>query len=139
MFDWKKLQGRRRPETITHMIRYVETREDDKSDLHDAIRYMEEVDYVDQEEVWIRAKTSAAQQFAQESGTTKMTQVPEAYRRWASVFDKKTSERIPRHEPWDHAINLKPDFELKVAKAYPLSHKEDELLEEWIEEQLAKG
>ena len=40
---------------------------------------------------------------------------------------------------WDHAINLKEGFKPKVAKNYPLSIHEEQLMNKWIDEQLKKG
>ena len=55
------------------------------------------------------------------------------------VFVKTVSEQILTHKPWDHAINLKPEFELKKAKVTPLSLKEQEEVDTFIKDQLEKG
>lgn len=56
------------------------------------------------------------------------------------MFNKKQSERLPEHRPWDHAINLKPDFEPpKNCKIYPLAPVEQKELDSFIEENLRKG
>ena len=36
--------------------------------------------------------------------------VPPQYHVYLDVFKKKASERMPLRKPWDHAINLVPDF-----------------------------
>jgi hypothetical protein len=41
--------------------------------------------------------------------------------------------------PWDHAIELKEDFQPKKGKIYPLSPLQQNTLNEWIKEQLGKG
>jgi hypothetical protein len=45
--------------------------------------------------------------------------VPEQYHDFHKIFNKTASERLPNHRPWDHAINLKPNFEPKPCKLYP--------------------
>ena len=35
--------------------------------------------------------------------------VPEYYRDFAKVFSEEESQRLPEHQPWDHAIDLEPD------------------------------
>ncbi|OCB84638.1 reverse transcriptase-RNase H-integrase [Sanghuangporus baumii] len=40
---------------------------------------------------------------------------------------------------WDHAINLKPDFKPSDCKVYLLSPKEQEVMKEFIKENLASG
>ena len=55
------------------------------------------------------------------------------------MFEKKVSERFPISRDYDHAINLKPDFVPRNCKVYPLSPKETELMNEFIDENLRKG
>ena len=58
---------------------------------------------------------------------------------FADVFSEKGFERLPQHRPWDHAIELKPDFKPSDCKVYPLSPKEQQALKEFIDENLASG
>jgi len=46
---------------------------------------------------------------------------------------------MPEHKPWDHAIDLKPDFISKDCKVYPLSPKEQKEQDKFLEENLRKG
>jgi hypothetical protein len=66
--------------------------------------------------------------------------VPEPYRDFAKVFSEEESHRLPKHQPWDHAIDLEPDAvtHWKV-KLYPMSPAEQVELDKWLEENLAKG
>jgi hypothetical protein len=66
--------------------------------------------------------------------------VPEPYRDFAKVFSEEGSHRLPKHQPWDHAIDLEPDAvtHWKV-KSYPMSPAEQVELDKWLEENLAKG
>ncbi|GBE89916.1 Transposon Tf2-6 polyprotein [Sparassis crispa] len=56
-----------------------------------------------------------------------------------SVFEKKAAERFPETRPWDHAIDLKPDFIPRDCKVYPLSLKEQGAMDDFLEENLRKG
>ena len=66
-------------------------------------------------------------------------QVPQELHDYLSVFDKKTAERFPESRPWDHAIDLKPDFIPRDCKVYPLSLPEQQELETFVKDNLAKG
>src|ERR1700744_5772547 len=65
--------------------------------------------------------------------------LPTEYEPWRDVFEQKAAERFPKKRPWDHAIELKEDFIPKRGKIYPLSPLQQNTLDEWIKEQLAKG
>jgi hypothetical protein len=66
--------------------------------------------------------------------------IPIHYRDFAKVFSEEESHRLPKHQPWDHAIDLEPDAvtHWKV-KTYPMSVIEQEALDKFLEENLAKG
>ena len=55
------------------------------------------------------------------------------------VFDKKKAEQFPEPQPWDHAIDLKPDFVPKDCKVYPLTPQEHTEMDKFINENLTKG
>ena len=64
----------------------------------------------------------------------------EVYKRYASMFSEEEAQRFPPSRPWDHAIDFKsgtPDA--TDCKVYPMTHIEDDALDEFIDEQLAKG
>ena len=66
--------------------------------------------------------------------------LPEVYKRYASVFSEEEAQRFPPSRPWDHAIDFKngaPD--VIDCKVYPMTRTEDDTLDKFIDEQLAKG
>jgi hypothetical protein len=65
--------------------------------------------------------------------------IPIHYRDFAKVFSEEESHRLPKHQPWDHAIDLEPDAvkHWKV-KTYPMSVIEQEALDKFLEENLRK-
>jgi len=53
------------------------------------------------------------------------------------LFNKKKFENLPEQREWDHEINLMEDAPKELnAKAYTMTVKEDEALNQWLEEQL---
>ena len=62
--------------------------------------------------------------------------VSEPYQQFKNVFEKKASEHFPESRPYDHAIDLKPDFLPKSCKVYPLSPKEQATMDEFIDDNL---
>jgi len=94
----------------------------------------------DEDEVWIKAKTSISQELAHKTIDDKAkVELPEVYAEYKTVFKKEASERMLEHKPWDHAIDLKPDFIPKDCKVYPLSPEEQKEQDKFLEENLRKG
>jgi hypothetical protein len=52
--------------------------------------------------------------------------IPQEYHKFLDVFSKKASERVPETKPWDHAVDLKPDFVPKKGRLIPLSMTEQD-------------
>ena len=65
--------------------------------------------------------------------------VPPQYHVYLDVFEKKVLERMLLCKPWDHAINLVPDFKLIKSHIYPCSPTEQAEIDAFINDQLAKG
>jgi len=94
----------------------------------------------DEDEVWIQAKTSISQELAHKMIDDKAkVELPKVYAEYRMVFKKEASERMPEHKPWDHTIDLKPNFILKYCKVYPLSPKEQKEQDKFLKENLRKG
>ena len=96
--------------------------------------------------IWIQAKMSMSQQLAhkeqegQKEDKKSLDEIlPKHYKQYRTVFEKSASELFPSSRPWDHAIDLKPDFILKDCKFYPLSLAEQAKLDEFIDKNLRKG
>ena len=66
--------------------------------------------------------------------------VPKHYHKHGIVFSKEASYRMPTRKPYDHAIELIPGASLpKHSTPYPMNKAERNALDEWINEQRAKG
>jgi hypothetical protein len=95
------------------------------------------------QDTWIRAKMSISQQLAHDKADSNPEKkkslddlLPKAYHEYKSVFEKEASECFPKSRPWDHTIDLKPEFILKDCKVYPLTPVEQMKLDEFLEENL---
>ena len=95
-------------------------------------------DVLDQESnIWANISTELAQKAGQ---YMQKVEIPSHYQQFAKVFDEEASHRLPQHQPWDHAIDLKPNAPSSLnCKIYPLTTQEKEALRKWLDEELKKG
>ena len=97
------------------------------------------------DELWCCAGMTYSTKIAAEANQAKARKtfeemVPKEYHRHAKVFSEEESYRLPQHQPWDHAIDLKPDApESLKSKVYPMPLNEQEALESFLKENLEKG
>lgn len=109
---------------------------DEVTDIQDAIREGDDL-------IWIWAKFTPAQQVAEEQnkGKDKKTleqMVPEDFIGFRFVFEKEASEWLPERKPWNHAIDLQEGALPQNCKVYPLTQTEQEELNKFLKEHLAK-
>ena len=75
---------------------------------------------------------------AKEEKTTVV--LPDEYCNFLSVFSEQEAECFPPSQSWDHAIDLKRDTPNHLnCSVYPMNCIEDKVLDDFIDEQLAKG
>ena len=87
--------------------------------------------------VWANISTELAQKAGQ---YTKKVDILPHYQQFARVFNEEASHRLPKHQPWDHTIDLKPDAPSSLnCKVYPLTAQEKMALRKWLDEELKKG
>ena len=65
--------------------------------------------------------------------------LPPEYAEYSQVFSKEATDHVPPCHPYDHTINLKESFVPKIGKLYPLSVKEREAADDFIDENLRSG
>ena len=69
-----------------------------------------------------------------------VVKLPEPYQQFASFFSEEESQRFPPKRSWDHTINFKPGVPDAIGcSVYPMTQIEDKALDDWLDEQLAKG
>ena len=65
--------------------------------------------------------------------------LPAEYTEYAHIFSKEATDHVLPSWPYDHAINLDESFIPKIGKLYPLSVKEREAADEFIDKNLCSG
>ena len=66
--------------------------------------------------------------------------LPEYIRLFTHLFNKKKFEKLPEKHEWDHEINLTDEVSKELnAKAYAMTLKEEEALNQWLDKQLKIG
>jgi predicted aspartyl protease len=96
-------------------------------------------------ELWVSAGYTYSQQIAEAAGTEKQLWsleeiVPLYYRDFDRVFSETESERLPKHQSWDHSIDLKEGAPDSIrSKVYPMAVNEQSELDAFLEENRRKG
>ena len=63
--------------------------------------------------------------------------LPEYIQPFVHLFNKNKFEKLPERHEWDHEINLMDEAPRKLnTKAYAIILKEEETLNQWLDEQL---
>ena len=65
--------------------------------------------------------------------------LPPQYTNYTDIFSERTFNTLPPQQDFDHTIELKESFVLKVSKIYPLNPQEVDTCREFIEENLKMG
>ena len=93
-------------------------------------------------EAWLSGeivgKVTISTQITQETKTAEAV-LPEWCKDFEDVFSEKSHEKLPPHRPYEHVIDLKPNFTPKIAKVYPLNPLEMETCKSFVEEHLKTG
>lgn len=94
------------------------------------------------DELWCAAGFTYSAKLAEKAGRGKATHsfvdiVPEEYWQYSKVFSEVESERLPKHCPYDHPIELKPDTPDTIcSKVYPMPVNIQEELDRFLDETL---
>ena len=65
--------------------------------------------------------------------------LPHQYHDYLDVFDRKKSNSLPPHRPWDHAIDLQPGKNPPSSRPYSMNQFELKALRDYLNKELAKG
>ena len=72
-----------------------------------------------------------------EPDKTNPEDLPEYIRPFTYLFNKKKFEKLPERREWNHEINLTEEAPKELnAKAYAITLKEKEVLNQWLDKQL---
>jgi len=69
----------------------------------------------------------------------KNVEIPPEFCQYSKVFSDEEAQRLPKHQPWDHKIDLIPGMEMKKTTVYRLIPIEKVALKEYIEDGLKRG
>ena len=100
------------------------------------------------EDIWFNTKRQMAMdkmeqdngKIGKEPDKTNPEDLPDYIRPFTHLFNKKKFEKLPERREWDHEINLTDEAPKELnAKAYTMTLKEEEALNQWLDEQLKVG
>jgi len=69
----------------------------------------------------------------------KTTEIPPEFRKYVKVFLDKEAQQLPKHQPWDHKIDLQPGLQMRKTSVYRLTPPEMTTLKEYITDSLKRG
>jgi len=79
-------------------------------------------------------------EIGKEPDKTNPEDLPEYIRPFTHLFNKKKFEKLLERREWDHKINLMDEAPKELnAKAYAMTLKEEEALNQWLDEKLKTG
>ena len=65
--------------------------------------------------------------------------IPQAFQYYKKVFSDEEAQQLPKHQPWDHKIDLIPGQQMSKTSVYRLTPPEKIALKEYIEDGLKRG
>jgi len=79
-------------------------------------------------------------EIGKELDKTNPEDLPDYIQPFTYLFNKKKFEKLLERREWDHEINLTDEAPKKLnAKAYAMTLKEEEMLNQWLDKQLKAG
>ena len=83
-------------------------------------------------------KTMVSTAIAQTTQKT-IEDIPLEFQKYKKVFSNKEAQRLPKHQPWDHKIDLISGLQMRKTSVYRLTPPEKITLKEYIEDGLKQG
>jgi hypothetical protein len=65
--------------------------------------------------------------------------IPLAFRKYKKVFSNEEAQWLPKHQPWDHKIDLIPRQQMGKTSVYRLTPPEKIMLKDYIKDGLKWG
>ena len=65
--------------------------------------------------------------------------IPPEFRQYSQVFSDEEAQQLPKHQPWDHKIDLLPEKSMRKTLIYRLTPPKKVALEKYITNGLAQG
>jgi len=83
-------------------------------------------------------RTTTSTHLAQQK-QVKPKEIPPEFKKYAKVFSDEEAQRLPKHQPWDHKIDLLPGQTMKKTLVYRLTPPKKIALQEYITDGLKQG
>jgi len=84
------------------------------------------------------ARTTVSMSLAKKE-QVKSKEIPPEFRKYMKVFSNKEAQWLPKHQPWDHKIDLIPGQTMKKTSVYRLTPPKKVALHEYITNGLKQG
>jgi len=84
------------------------------------------------------ARTTVSTSLAKKE-QVKSKEIPLEFRKYVKVFSDEEAQRLPKHQPWDHKIDLIPGLTMKKTSVYRLTPPKKVALQEYITDGLKQG
>ena len=81
-------------------------------------------------------RTTVSTTLAKEATKSTVEVIPLAFRKYKKVFSDEEAQRLPKHQPWDHKIDLIPGQQMGRTSVYRLTPPEKITLKDYIEDGL---
>jgi hypothetical protein len=85
------------------------------------------------------ARTTVSTALAKETTKTPFEGVPLAFCKYKKVFLDEKAQRLLKHQPWDHKIDLVPGQQMGKTSVYRLTPPKKITLKDYIEDSLKRG
>ena len=85
------------------------------------------------------AGTTVSTTLAKGTVKTPFKGIPPAFHKYKKVFSNEEAQRLPKHQPWDHMIDLIPGQQMGKTSVYRLTPPEKIAFKEYIEDGLKRG
>jgi len=69
----------------------------------------------------------------------KTMDIPPEFHKYAKVFLDEEAQQLPKHQLWDHKIDLQPGLQMRKTSVYRLMPPEMTALKEYITDSLKRG
>ena len=99
-------------------------------------------------DIWFKTRRTKAMETTEQNNgeigkkpdKTNLEDLPEYIQPFMHLFNKKKFEKLLERHEWDHEINLMEEAPKELnAKAYAMTLKKEEALNQWLDEQLKVG
>ncbi len=118
------------PDCCGHLPKY-DSPEDEGEDVEEKLEEEERLFWMD----WDNYCKSGEKLRSQQLSSAAAPYIKE----FCNVFSKADFDKLPEQRPWNHAIELTPSSKPVDCKVYPLSPSEQNVLDEFLEENIWTG